>query len=408
MKPRGHIPVLDGLRGLAILMVLVCHLFQACHVQLVLASPWIGGVAAKLAQAGWRGVDLFFVLSGFLITGILYDAQSGQHFFRNFYMRRFLRIFPLYYGVLAIVLFLIPALLSFNSPALQNILAHQAWLWLYGANVPPASHLNWLDCEVFNLTHLWSLAVEEHFYLVWPLVVFLLGRRALIGVCSSIILVAPVLRAVLLFSGMNYWTIYSFTPFRLDSLAMGALAAVLARGEERLSLSRWATRGAAVFGFLCLCIIAIRRTGEAASLAVKAVDFTFSAAFFGCFLWLVVEALPGSRVSRLFVSPIMRSLGKYSYGLYVLHCALMPCFLYFISPKALATLTHSPLIGATLFIVLGFWGSFGAAFVSWHLYEKQFLKLKRFFDYHKGPAISHETQAQTTGIGTGLQAVTEK
>ena len=148
-------PVLDGVRGLAIALVLVLHFIGDARP----TSSFERGLMFVCGYGGY-GVDLFFVLSGFLITGILCDARSDRFYFRNFYMRRALRIFPLYYAVLALLFWVIPRIPALNGPTLQALLSRQGWAWLYGANLLDA----WRgEFSLPYIDHFWSLAVEEHF-----------------------------------------------------------------------------------------------------------------------------------------------------------------------------------------------------------------------------------------------------
>ncbi len=134
-KLAGHMPALDGIRGLAVLMVLVFH-----FVGQMLPTNWVERAIVGVTKYGSFGVDLFFVLSGFLITGILYEARDKPHYFRNFYMRRVLRIFPLYYGVLVLVFFVAPLIPPLRGPTLDYLLDRQAWAWLYAVNIYIAGH----------------------------------------------------------------------------------------------------------------------------------------------------------------------------------------------------------------------------------------------------------------------------
>ena len=167
-----HLSGLDGLRGLAIALVLVHSLTMFVH------PVSAGGQLYHAALAfGWSGVQLFFVLSGFLITGILLDTRPTPHYFRNFYIRRALRIFPLYYVTLAVAFIVLPAL-DRMPQVYAGDYPHQAFLWLYLSN--------WRHDIGGGFSHYWSLALEEQFYLVWPLVVFFCSRPTLLKICIGL------------------------------------------------------------------------------------------------------------------------------------------------------------------------------------------------------------------------------
>ena len=229
----GRMPTLDGLRGIAILLVMAFHF-------------WLFGtstgttlweqVYSSVARMGWVGVDLFFVLSGFLITGILYDSRGDSHLLpRLLYARRTVRIFPLYYASLAIFFGLIPLLLTLlhrrGFADLQNSATAKLFAWTY--------LLNWYEgLKGFSvisasLEHFWSLSIEEQFYLAWPLLVLTLARRRLMALCAGLMTLAFILRLFL--NRMHLPdAAYMWTFCRTDSLAVGAMLALAARDPRRL------------------------------------------------------------------------------------------------------------------------------------------------------------------------------
>ena len=169
-SPNKHCLALDGVRGFAILAVTI---YRICKELAPNSHPVVAFIQ-RITSPGMRGVDLFFVLSGFLITGILLYSKGRPNYFRNFMVRRALRIFPLYFLSLFLGLWIIPSVFSthvFDMPR-----AEQFYLWTYTSNI----RMSWLNGWCFGpFDHFWSLAVEEHFYLVWPAVVLFLSVRGL-------------------------------------------------------------------------------------------------------------------------------------------------------------------------------------------------------------------------------------
>src|SRR6266516_878844 len=176
---RGHILALDGLRGVAILLVVACHFVS----NLKISAEGPAWIAVALAQAGWSGVDLFFVLSGFLITGILVDAKGSPSYFKAFYVRRALRILPAYYGFLLVIFVLLPGLHLGAGSNYMLARQHQGWYWLHLTNVMMA--LGEAGRGQYPSTLFWSLAVEEQFYFIWPAIVALCSVRTLRKVCIA-------------------------------------------------------------------------------------------------------------------------------------------------------------------------------------------------------------------------------
>lgn len=361
-----RIPALDGLRGIAVLLVMFLHY----------GSPDTKGAGAAVVRAiasfGWAGVDLFFVLSGFLITGILLDSRRSKSYFRTFYIRRFLRIFPLYYGFLAIVVWIWGP----RNGAVEAV-ERQVWLWTYLTNFDIVRH-GWLYGASAVVNHLWSLAVEEHFYLVWPLFVLWLDRRELRWLALAGVFGAPMVRVVLDVAGYRALAAYMLTPARVDGLAVGALLAIMARDEG--GLARWRVHAAWVLG------------GAAATIAwvfASAPHFFYNSWFvlkfsipalslgFGALLLLTLTATSRSWLQRVFGSRILRFYGRYSYGLYVWHPFVGRLLLNagftqllvqrLIPGGALTALVTFVLKSAIATIV---------ALCSWRLIEQPFLRLK--------------------------------
>jgi peptidoglycan/LPS O-acetylase OafA/YrhL len=371
----GHLPVLDGVRGLAVLMVLVFH-----FIGTVPPNSSVEHTVVEVTKYGSYGVELFFVLSGFLITGILYDGREQRNYFRNFYIRRILRVFPLYYGVLVLVFCIAPLIPLLHGPTLTFLLRHQAWAWLYGINIYIAQQGDW---SYSYLDHFWSLSIEEHFYCVWPFVVFMLARRPriLIAVCLGSAWCAIAGRLIGSCLGLGWVTTYTLTPFRLDGLALGAYLAVAGRqpgGLERFArvLPPVATLLAGLLAGSFVWTILVSRDEMAFILPIRA---AFILCLLACLLVWALVAPDQSAISRAFRSRFMMCLGKYSYGLYVYHHFIS----YYLTDNRtdlkLAALIGSHGAAVLVQATLGMAMSFALAYLSYEAYEKRFLRLKRFF-----------------------------
>lgn len=359
-----HIDSLDGLRGIAILLVLFFHyLPRNPHSPL----SW-------LASLGWSGVDLFFVLSGFLITGILYDTRGSRNFFKAFYARRALRLFPLYFFAVAIVL---------AASFLSHV--HLTWkaipFYIYGANVMllvkdgvPNS------TRFFQCIHFWSLALEEQFYSLWPLVIFFVrSRRKLMLICAAGIIGALLFRVALIYFGAPIWALYTELPSRMDSLLAGSMLALLLRGTS-VSISR--ARIHLLLGGCCLTLVILfvrARTLFFDSREMTTLGYSMFAGAYACILALTLAR--GTLANRMGKIPALRFFGRYSYGLYVWHdlpspicVAWWPWFARNIHPLVLAQSAYAFTI-LTLFTA--------AAVASYELLEIRFLKLKSHFQYSR-------------------------
>ena len=371
-----HIPALDGIRGLAVLGVAASHLFPGS------AKSLLTRAMSNTLVFGATGVDLFFVLSGFLITGILYDSRSDSKFFRKFYARRVLRIFPLYYAVLAVFV-VIGIVRGLSSQG--ELLSLSLYLQNTTIFAPIINDYN--GPLMLPLTHFWSLAIEEQFYLVWPFVVYFTRKRShLLSFCVASFLLCPVYRFVLALHGAGIFGVQTNTAARADSLLAGAALALLLRSRFHDTTLRIAKRLFYVAGSVVLVGLVLNPTGvnhpETLPTWGFALRYTvLDAACVGMIAWVLASALP----NRIFSIRVLRHLGKYSYGLYVLHLIL---FTYLQAPlKKIVEnyVSTSKGLGVLLVGLISFAISLLAAYLSYQVYEKRFLRLKRFFDYRKHP-----------------------
>lgn len=367
---RGRMPALDGLRGIAIVLVLWHN---------ATAGQYTGSFMAKLinlaANTGWVGVQLFFVLSGFLITGILLDEKGAPLQLRDFYVRRVLRIFPVYYFALAVIFLLLP-MMQVTPSWLTSPDVSQAWYWLYLNN--------WTSPFVGGvpaLGHFWSLAVEEQFYLLWPVCVIFLRRRTLLTLCLGLLVSAPLFR--LLMAAVNpefaEGAAYRFTVARWDALAVGALAALVARDRSWLRTA-WGFLPFAIYGSLAFVFLFTSLNRNFAAVGEGAWFNQTAAAllFAGLLFHSIQPSVDGGRDWRRFLSNSgLRSIGKYSYAIYVVHLPLL-CALRPLWHDHVALVKQFPIINATAFSLVVFVVSYVVAFFSWRLLERPCLQLRRF------------------------------
>ena len=380
LRFRGHLQALDGLRGIAAALVVLLH-----FTLFVPANP-VESFFSRGMGTGWMGVDLFFVLSGFLITGILYDSRESPAYFRNFYARRSLRIFPLYYAYLFAIFTVLPRVQggAVAGPAEESA---RIWIWTYLSNALFARG-GW-EAMPGHTTHLWSLAVEEQFYLLWPLVVFFVPARHLLKVCIGAVALAWAARLGLYAVAPDGIAGYALLPARIDALAIGGGLAVLIRERDgartALRLVRPVIWGsAAVLG-------AVSMYGAWAypadsflpplKLPVQLLAYPAAALLAAALVIRAIGAPGGSLVQRGLCSRPLVALGRYSYAIYLFHVPLRNLVRdnLLVRWGGLPSVLGSQVPAQIGLYVLAFAASTAAALVSWHAFEKHFIHLKRFF-----------------------------
>lgn len=351
-----HFPLLDGLRGVAILLVVFYHNFGFTNYFFF----------------GWLGVDLFFVLSGFLITSLLQQSVGRPGYLKNFFGRRALRIFPLYYLTLFFFFVLVPRS-GLALPELSYYSRHQAWLWLYLQN--------WLyifeQPSTYLLSHLWSLAVEEQFYLLWPFALLAVRNTRLLFYGMLALLLAVVAGRFLVWTyhieQLAYFNLYTFS--RIDGICIGSMLALL-RSFDPSFLKRQTTLLVFLFAGLNFLFYFFNRAYGFSFPYLAIVGYTTFA-----FLWglLVNEALDNRSplLHRVLGNRLLRFFGTISYGLYIFHWPL-----YVLFRRSLQQWSEDrwpalpgPLVASLLTTLL----AIGLAWFSYRFFETPFLRLKRHF-----------------------------
>lgn len=339
-----RVPGLDGVRGVAILIVMLYH-----FLRIFADNSLMGKGLHAVLSGGWLGVDVFFVLSGFLITGILLRTRERPRYYLNFYARRFLRIFPLYYTVLFLLL-----LLGLSFPRLACFGFVSNWL-------PNNVQLPWVG-------NLWSLAIEEQFYLVWPTLVLLLPVSRFPWFCMAVAGASIACRVALAALGHLDWA-YSFTICRLDGLALGSLLAWIATvpGAPGLPSIARPLRAAAVGALAGLGVmLLLLRTLDASS----ALALSMAPELAGLGAAGMIAAAHSAKSGGVLNNSVLIWFGQYSYGLYLIHQIWWSETRGFYGPS---------MPGKLLRLVMGFGGCAALAWICKKTIENPCLRLKRYF-----------------------------
>ena len=343
----AHIPGFDGLRAIAVTMVVLFHLEIAGF------------------KLGWLGVNFFFVLSGFLITNILLATRARPDYFKRFYIRRSLRIFPIYY---------------FSLSAICAMGALRGWPvgdWGWFAVYLQNWQLAMVPTIVFPnmFAHTWTLAVEEQFYLIWPVVVYLLGRRQLAAVIAALIVAGLVSRFLALSLLDNHWAPISPLPCVVDSLAWGAAGAVWLHNaaSDRRASAIWTARVwltlliAVCAGFIVALNAGLFGANEDLAIRLGLVTWVNP-----LFLALLLSLSTNGAATRALELKPLRYIGKISYGIYLYHWPVLHC-----TDLALMHLKRVP-GPSEAFAIIAFKITLTVtiATLSFEFFERRFLNLK--------------------------------
>lgn len=370
---KNRFPALDGIRALAVTLVFLDHFGGGSH----------GGKLLQLFNVvrgyGWTGVDIFFVLSGFLITGILYDTRNDSKFFRRFFARRSLRIFPVFYLVVAVLLALTPLLqLQWRAGHALFLIYMGNFLANHDFSLYEIISANHASGKIF-IGHFWSLCVEEQFYLLWPPIVWLVRDRVkLIWTAGGLSLLALVLRCAMCVMTdpviAERWIIRTL-PFRMDALLIGGMLALLLRGPNA---AQW-QRGCRVLLVACgvAVLLIFKFVTEYDSPWLMTIGLTLTALTAAGMIGLTLKS--GSPMFRVFYKKPLRMLGKYSYGFYIFHILFMTAWISLL--VFLMKHLHSMMLAGLISVGGNFVVTFLVSMMSYELFEVKFLRWKKHFEY---------------------------
>lgn len=381
MAAKERNSALDGLRGFAMLLIFLWHCtFLAPETA---ADKLFLGVL----HYSWIGMHMFFALSGLLITGILLDSKDDPAYFKNFYARRFLRIFPLYYLVLAVAFFVLPHFQHSKSEQFAQIAGEEWAYWLYLSNFTIAKAGLWRH-SIVDVS--WSLAIEEQFYIVWPLVVYLLSPRRLTVVAYATIALSLAMRVYLTLKGGHTMEVYVSTLTRCDAIAAGALVPLVMRVRGRWHdfllehrMKALLISGAAMYGVLAV------EGGNYDMPLIMTAGHGLVAVFSGLLLLNLAHPGDATWLTRAFNWPLFQVVGRYSYGIYLFHLPLRALLRDAVYPPAsFHRLLGSALPGQLLFYLVSGVVVLAAAALSYHLFESKWLSLQKYFRYAPAKSIS--------------------
>ena len=399
--PNHHAERLTGLRGIAVLLVMLYH--QGITLSPFMLPNAYGDFGLSLfhrifflipSMVGWSGIYLFFCLSGFLITGILIESRDSPRFFRTFYIRRSLRILPIYYVYLTFFIFIAPRLPGFEGIGFYP--GHEiSALWYY-------FHLsNVIQVYTGAFHHLalsvtWTLAAEEQFYLVWPWVLKRFAPHSFERFCWALVALAMLCRVGMLLADYSLVQVYLFPLSQFDGFALGALIAIYCRrsgGQARLLRSaRWVLPVSLSLAGAMIAYLYVVHPAQPTywyflmhpvtrSIGMPLVNAGYAA------LFVLVAFDPGrNAVGRLMETRPLLLFGKYSYAIYLVHFPVMSLLATHVFHPAVASgqlgvrIAH-PMLGFAFACFISFTACLALGWATWQLVEQPILRLKRRYPY---------------------------
>ncbi|HLK29466.1 MAG TPA: acyltransferase [Puia sp.] len=361
----SHIPQLDGLRGIAILLVISYHYFNSF----------------KIFSFGWSGVDLFFVLSGFLITGKLLSSVNHQGYFINFYRNRILRIFPLYYTVL--IIFYVGVLFFVRQEHLTNVAFYKGHWKSFFLFMQNWTFLNDGFPKDKYLLHFWSLALEEQFYLVWPFIIYFLANRKIFSmVLIILVLTALALRCLFFFSNpssstQQYFSLNTFC--RMDSFVAGALVCYLY--YSKIKINSIVVNLAIAFSIagIVSSIYIWKSASFYENPFLQTLGFSLIAFFYAGILYKLLQP-EETMLIKILSAKWLIFFGKISYGLYIFHWLVSITLYHVINNWGTLHLTNNHLIMNIISTIACIILSIGISVISFYYFESYFLSLKKKID----------------------------
>jgi peptidoglycan/LPS O-acetylase OafA/YrhL len=377
-----RIPQLDGIRGAAILLVAIWHFVVAP----VMRTPHESVIARIVIHAGlltWSGVDLFFVLSGFLIGGILIDAKDSHNYFKAFYIRRAFRILPVY--LLVVIVYLLYWSMATTQKTVLRAIFGGPMPWYVYFTFTQNFWLARYNWDSVFLTVSWSLAVEEQFYLLLPAIVRLLRRQLVLPAAVALALGSASTRILLYLHYGPSWSTAAYTLLfsRADALMLGVICAAVLRDrklKELLVRNLWAVKTSSLLFGLVVGVFIYRGWGIG-TMPMCTLGFTCVASFYASVLMIAIIA-PEGILSRAFRARWLMRFGTIAYGLYLFHLIVLTAAFHIL-------VHHPPSIGNWRDAVTAFCafvGAVGLAQLSWRCFESKLVRLGHRFAYEGGTA----------------------